>query len=561
MIAEWIDATGAMQRVVRRIRVAILPGFPYRQPSAFIMDKLDTVPEGRHLAPVQNGAMCLYAASYRPDTQRGWAPWRTGEEYVERVRELLRRVHAGEWDDADRPPDLHTAFPQGVGVPAMTLIGEGWSPPTHAQSGRFGVWRKSESLAFACGAVAGIDEVARKSPSNTTLIILGLADNQRDAVGAWFRLTREPSPRKTLGGILTEIDRAASQSSGWALAECRRLISADAGGKRPVFLALSYPDRSLAGQEAWLFLEALPESAAKPIRWRERPTLDRAGLRASETVAINGDSLMRRTGPLARAVSGRTVLVFGIGALGSSMALLLARSGVEHLILVDSDRMRPGNVVRHVLSLTDMGKKKTKAMWWEILVHVPDVKIEYFDATWDPANLRAHVSRADVVVDATADQSFNLLLNEICVRADRQLVQVETLRRAAIGRVRIVRARRDACLVCYTEHVKTATYPVVPPGEDVEFFDAGCGEPTVEAPAVDVEATANWAARVVLWLLQDTLGPRNHLLVVNEEVPGLAGELSVVGIHWGVFAALSGCECCDRRSEVATEPGAAAPDE
>ncbi|MFN8861974.1 MAG: HesA/MoeB/ThiF family protein [Gemmatimonadaceae bacterium] len=443
----------------------------------------------------------------------------------------------------------------------MTLVDEAWSPPTSAISGRFGMWRKSEALSYAGGAVAGIGDVAQKSPTTTALIILGVADKPRAVVGAWFRLTREPSPRKSLGGILAEIDRATSQSPGWALAECRRLVAADSGGKRPVVLALGYPDRALAGQEAWLFLEAHPESATKPIRWREQPTLDRASVRASETVAINSDALMRRIGPLAKAVANRTVLVFGIGAVGSSIALLLARSGIERLILVDSDRMRPGNAVRHVLSLTDIGKKKGEAMWWDILVHVPDVKVEYLDATWQPANLDARVSRADVVVDATADQPFNLLLNEICVRAKRQLVQVETLRRAAIGRVRVVRPGRDACLLCYTEHVKTTRYPVVPPGDDGEFFDAGCGVPTVEAPAVDVEATANWAARVVLWMLQDTLGPRNHLLVVNEEIPGLSGELSTVGIHWGVYAALPGCECCDRRNEVSTDASVTASHE
>jgi hypothetical protein len=89
-----------------------------------------------------------------------------------------------------------------------------------------------------------------------------------------------------------------------------------------------------------------------------------------------------------------------------------------------------------------------------------------------------------------------------------------------------------------------ATRPVVPPGDEGEFYEAGCGVPTVEAPAVDVEATANWGARVVLWLLRDKLGPRNHLLVVNDEVPGLSGDLAIVGAHWDVFAPVPGCACC-----------------
>lgn len=175
--------------------------------------------------------------------------------------------------------------------------------------------------------------------------------------------------------------------------------------------------------------------------------------------------------------------------------------------------------------------------------------------TWDPAALRALVERGDVVVDATANAPFNLLLNEVCVRAGRPLVQADTMRRAAVGRVRVVRPGRDACLVCHAALARRGGYPVVPPGGGEEFFDEGCGVPTVEAPAVDVESTANWTARAVLWLLRDTLGPRNHLLVVNDEVAGLEGDLAVVGMHWSVFAPVPGCECCGAAA-VATAPGA-----
>lgn len=543
--ARWLDAMTVTQQLAdHRIRVVMWPGFPFQQPSAYAMDPPEAVPSSRHAVPLPNGALCLYAASYRPDTQRGWAPWRTGEEFLERLRDLLGRVHSGEWDEADRPPDLHTAFPRASGEPAMTLVGGGWAPPMGERSGRFGVWRKSDSVVLADSPVGGAGEVARAPAKESALIVLGVSNKPREAVGAWFRLGREPTPRKTLGGLLAEIDRAAGQASGWALAECRRLIGGDAGGKRPVLLALGYPDRSAPGRESWLFLKALPEGPGQPIRWREPQTMVRSAVSASETVAVDRDALMRRTGPLAKAVAGRTVLVFGVGALGSAVAMLLARSGVERLVLVDSDRLRPGNAVRHVAGLTQTGNLKTKAVWWEVATHAPEANVETYDQTWDPDLLRLHVDRADIVVDATAEQPFNLLLNEVCVRAGRTLVQAETTRRAAVGRVRVVRAGRDACLLCYSAHAKTPAYPVVPPGAEGEFFEAGCGVPTVEAPAVDVEATANWTARVVLWILRDTLGPRNHLLVVNDEVPGLSGDLALVGVHWDVFAPVPGCTCC-----------------
>jgi hypothetical protein len=545
VIARWRDPdTGSTREAIHKIRIGLWAAFPFQAPSAFAMDPREHMPSSRHAQPLPNGSLCLYAASYRPDTQRGWAPWRTGEEYLARLRELLSRMHSGEWEEEDRPPDLHTAFPQAKGDPAMTLVGEGWLPPSGSRSGRFGIWRRSSSIVLADCPVADVGAVPAKPAEQRVNIVLGLHEQPREAVGAWFRLDREPAPRASLGAVLAEIDRASGHDMGWALGECRRLIGADAGGKRPVFLALGYPDPTLGGREGWLFLEARPEGAGKPIRWREPQTLVAAVVTASETVPIDPQALMRRTGPLAAAVSGKTALVFGVGALGGSMALLLARSGIERLILVDGDRIRPGNAVRHVADISHTGRLKTSVLFMDIIYHVPNVYVEEHLATWDLAKLRAYVARADVVVDATAEQPFSLLLNAICVGAGRPLVQVDTTRRAAFGRVRIIRPGRDACLLCYEAHAQSTRYPIVPPGDEGEFFDDGCGVPTVEAPAVDVDATANWAARAVLWLLQDRLGPRNHLLVVNEEVAGVSGDLAVVGVHWDVFAPVTGCECC-----------------
>jgi molybdopterin/thiamine biosynthesis adenylyltransferase len=486
------------------------------------------------------GTLCLYPETYQPGTQRGWAQWRTGEEFLSRIAELFERAYTDNWDSKNRPADLHLSFPFGSPI-AMMLIGDDWHPPEGAPSGRFGVWRKSEEVAFAGSPGAG--QVAL--PDNHTDRILSAMsfDKEPPATGAWIRLPREPAPRKSLGGLLAEIDRVTSHTEGWALDQCRQLIG---GGRRsslaPV-LALGYPDAALGG-EAWLFLEIGRNPDDTQPKWNKPETTTHTKITAFETVGVSQGALMRRSGPVATAVSGKRVVIFGLGALGSAAAMLLAKSGVQYMRFVESDRVRPGNAVRHVAPLRYTGFAKAVITAHEIRAHVPDCKIEQMSETWDPDKLANIVADAAVVIDATANEPFSFLLNEVAMRAGKTVVYAGAMRRAAVGRIRVVRPGRDACLACYESHATKGKYPLVPPGEGEEFFEEGCGVPTVEAPAVDVEAVANWTARAALWELRSALGPSNHCLVVNDVIPEATGELAETGVHWSVFGPVDGCVIC-----------------
>jgi hypothetical protein len=92
-------------------------------------------------------------------------------------------------------------------------------------------------------------------------------------------------------------------------------------------------------------------------------------------------------------------------------------------------------------------------------------------------------------------------------------------------------------------------YPHIPPGDEGWFSESGCGVPSVEASAVDIEAIANWAARVVLWSLRANLTESNHCLVVNDVLPDVSGCLNQIGVHWHTWAPLPRCEACGHLPE------------
>ena len=54
--------------------------------------------------------------------------------------------------------------------------------------------------------------------------------------------------------------------------------------------------------------------------------------------------------------------IAGLGGLGSHIAVFLARAGVQHLHLVDFDRVDASNLSRQHYFLRDVGRLKTEAL-------------------------------------------------------------------------------------------------------------------------------------------------------------------------------------------------------
>ncbi|WP_343209883.1 tRNA threonylcarbamoyladenosine dehydratase [Anaerolentibacter hominis] len=71
-----------------------------------------------------------------------------------------------------------------------------------------------------------------------------------------------------------------------------------------------------------------------------------------------------------------SVIVFGVGGVGSYVAEGLARGGVGRLILVDDDRIAESNINRQIHALSDtVGRMKTEVMKERILQINPEAEV------------------------------------------------------------------------------------------------------------------------------------------------------------------------------------------
>mgnify|MGYP003228468150 CR=1 FL=1 len=68
--------------------------------------------------------------------------------------------------------------------------------------------------------------------------------------------------------------------------------------------------------------------------------------------------------------------IAGLGGLGSHIAVFLARAGVQHLHLVDFDRVDESNLNRQHYFLRDVGRLKTEALAEQLLAINPALKIK-----------------------------------------------------------------------------------------------------------------------------------------------------------------------------------------
>ena len=112
-----------------------------------------------------------------------------------------------------------------------------------------------------------------------------------------------------------------------------------------------------------------------------------------------------------------TVMILGIGGVGSFTAEALARAAVGYLILVDNDDICLTNINRQLHALhSTIGKTKVEVMKQRILEINPQVKVETIKEFYSAANAERLLGRKlDYVVDAIDSVSSKVNLVKECL--------------------------------------------------------------------------------------------------------------------------------------------------
>ena len=103
----------------------------------------------------------------------------------------------------------------------------------------------------------------------------------------------------------------------------------------------------------------------------------------------------------------KSVLIIGGGAVGSVLAEVMVRSGVQDVIIMDHDHLKAGNLVRHTLGVSHLEQPKASSLADRLDDAAVHSLVSAIDATFPPREQKDvnRVLDADVVIDCTAEDS------------------------------------------------------------------------------------------------------------------------------------------------------------
>lgn len=139
--------------------------------------------------------------------------------------------------------------------------------------------------------------------------------------------------------------------------------------------------------------------------------------------------------------------ILGIGALGTNLASICARSGVGELILVDSDAVELSNLQRQMLfDEGDIGFSKAVRAAEKLSRINSDIRIEAFVERLNNENFADLFEKCDLLLDGTDNFASRFVLNQQAIA--HSIPWIHSAVTASSGQSMFIMPRKTACLRC-----------------------------------------------------------------------------------------------------------------
>jgi len=128
-------------------------------------------------------------------------------------------------------------------------------------------------------------------------------------------------------------------------------------------------------------------------------------------------------------INDSTILIIGMGGLGSPTALYLAATGVGHIVIADFDQVELSNLQRQIIhSTSDIGDDKVNSAKAKLLELNPNITVTVVNEIMHSDNLSSLVKDVDIVLDGTDNFESRFEINKACVECHKPLISAAVIR-------------------------------------------------------------------------------------------------------------------------------------
>ena len=128
-------------------------------------------------------------------------------------------------------------------------------------------------------------------------------------------------------------------------------------------------------------------------------------------------------------INNSTMLIIGMGGLGSPTALYLAAAGVGHIVIADFDQVELSNLQRQIIhSTSDIGDDKVNSAKAKLLDLNPNITVTVANEIMHSDNLASLIKDVDIVLDGTDNFESRFEINKACVECHKPLISAAVIR-------------------------------------------------------------------------------------------------------------------------------------
>ncbi len=214
--------------------------------------------------------------------------------------------------------------------------------------------------------------------------------------------------------------------------------------------------------------------------------------------------ILKKIGPQGqKKLLNSSVLIVGVGGLGSPAAIYLTALGVGKIGIIDNDKVEISNLPRQIIfGFNDLKKNKSSTAINKLKKNNSDIKFQSFKMKLTSNNINKIAKKFDLIIDGSDNFKTRFLINDYCLNSKKILVSAAISKFDGQVYTFNFNKKNSPCLRCFI--------PQMPPNAELD----NCQYDGVLGPLAGIVGSiqANEAAKEIIGIGETLCG---YILIID----------------------------------------------